>query len=156
MRHDDAEQYEAALDEQQEFLDPVKALEQAKALLDDIVGGDKLYDPGTDEEHESRAALLAEYERLHTRYHEVMRYRGNVVDETVVTGRVRGLYSANRNCGCCAGKGYPGHRYRVALEMDGEDQWELGPSILNTLADAEDGAYVTITITTSEEADRGQ
>lgn len=44
-----------------DYANPVKALAEAVALLQEIVDGDKLFDPGTDDEHESRENLLADY-----------------------------------------------------------------------------------------------
>jgi hypothetical protein len=43
-----------------------QALDGAMDLLDDVIGGDMLFDPGTPEERETRRVLLQEYSTIRT------------------------------------------------------------------------------------------
>jgi hypothetical protein len=48
------------------------ALDGAMDLLDDIIGGDMLYDPDTQEERESRRVLLEEYQDIRATARELL------------------------------------------------------------------------------------
>lgn len=149
--HDDGERDEAAA-LIEEYENPVLALRQAMALLEEVFDGDKLYDPRSDDEHASREELDAQYDAMKERAQVIDQYRGHLVDEKIISGRVQSLYSANKNCKCCAGKGYPGHRHSILLvDKDGEPV-DTQAEVTAALRDAEDGAYVTITILTGEDA----
>lgn len=64
---------------------------------------------------------------------------------------VRGEYSEpiGPGCICCAGKGYPGHRYAVGLEgEDGTLVAELGQPLEMIAYRSPEGTRITVTIET--------